>query len=88
MAANDRKFRVFLFHIAAEITKDELDGLKFLCQDDFAKGELESVKKPREFLELLWKGGKICLGNVSYLANLLESTNNIQLANKVKEEGT
>lgn len=88
MAANStRTFRVFLLRIAAEITKDALASLKFLCADDLPKGQLESVTTPREFLELLWEGGKICLGNVSYLADLLENANNIQLANKVKEQG-
>jgi len=87
MATNNRPFRVFLIHVAAEITKDLLKSLKFLCQGDLPKGELESVKEPREFLELLWEKGKIHLGNVSYLADLLESTGNIQLANKLKEQG-
>lgn len=88
MAANGTKtFRVFLLRIAAEITKDALASLKFLCADDLPKGQLESVTTPREFLELLWKGGKICLGNVFYLADLLENAGNIQLANKVKEQG-
>lgn len=84
---SDRTFRVFLLRIAAEITTDLLDSLKFLCQDDLPKGELESVKTPRELLELLWKGDKICLGNVTYLVTLLENVGNIQLANRVREQG-
>ena len=89
MATNDRtEFRGFLLGIADEITKEDLASLKFLCQDDLPKGKLESVKTPLKFLELLMKRGKICLGNVSYLANLLEKANNIQLAIKVKEQGT
>lgn len=87
MAANNRPFRVFLIRFAAEITQGLLESLKFLCQDDFPRRDLESVKEPREFLELLWKKDKIHLGNVSYLADLLESTGNIQLANKLKEQG-
>jgi len=33
---------------------------------------------------LLCERGKICLGNVTYLENLLENAGNKQLANKVK----
>ena len=84
MAANSRAFRVFLFHTAEDITESELDKLKFLCRDDLPKGELESVETPLQFLELLCKRGKICLGNVTYLENLLENAGNKQLANKVK----
>lgn len=84
MAANSRAFRVFLLHIAEDITEDELDKLKFLCQEDLPKGTLESVKTPRAFFELLCERGKICLGNVTYLENLLENAGNKQLANKVK----
>ena len=90
MAANDGTFQGSLLSIADEITKDKLDRLRFLRQDDLPKGKLEAVKIPLEFLELLLKRGKICLGNASYLANLqtCKPANNIQLANKVKEEGT
>jgi len=84
MAANSRAFRVFLLHIAEDITEDELDKLKFLCQEDLPRGTLESVKTPRAFFELLCERGKICLGNVTYLENLLENAGNKQLANKVK----
>ena len=86
-STRDRPFRVFLLRIAAEITKDLLESLKFLCQDDLPKGGLKSVEKPLELLELLLEGGNICLGNVTYLVTLLEKAGNIQLANRVREQG-
>ncbi len=86
-STNDRAFRVFLIEIAREITTEELKNLKFLCEDDLPKGELSSIMSAREFLVALWKGGKICPGDLNYLTNLLETAGNIQLANRVREKG-
>ena len=85
---SEREFRVFLFNIAREITDELLDILKFLCKDDdLAKGEIDSTKTARDFLELLWKGDKISPADVGYLTGILETAGYIQLANLVKERG-
>jgi len=81
------EFNRFLLKIADEITKDELDGMKFLCEDDLPKGRLDSIENPRELLNFLKVRGKIGLDDVSYLVSLLEDIGNIQLANTVMELG-
>lgn len=86
-STNDRAFRVFLFEIAREITTDLLDSLKYLCKDDLPKGELGSIKTAREFLDVLWEGGKIWSGDLNYLTTLLEIAGNIQLANWIRDKG-
>ena len=83
----DRPFRGFLFAIASEITTELLDNLKYLCQDDFPKGELESIKKAQDFLDLLLERGKIKPGDLTYLTTLLETAGNIQLADWIRGEG-
>ncbi len=86
-STNDRAFRVFLFEIALEITTDLLDSLKYLCKDDLPKGKLGSIKTAREFLDVLWEGGKIWPGDLNYLTTLLETAQNIQLANWIRAKG-
>ena len=81
------KFNRFLLEIADEITNDQFDMMKFLCEDDLPKGRLDSIENPREFLNFLRIRGKIGPDDVSYLVSLLEDTGNIQVANTVKELG-
>ena len=84
----EREFRTFLVTLSLEITDELLKTLQFLCKDDdLAEGKIDSTKTPREFLELLWKGGKIWPGDVGYLINHLETAGNKQLANRIKEIG-
>lgn len=87
-STNNRAFRVFLFDIAREITTDSLESLKYLCEDDLPKGELDSIKLARDFLALLWKEGKIWPGDINYLTSLLETAGNFQLASWIREKGT
>ena len=81
------EFNRFLLEIADEITGDQLDRMKFLCENDLPKGRLDSIDNPREFLNFLRTSGKIGRDDVSYLVSLLESIRNIQLADTVKELG-
>jgi len=81
------EFNRLLLEIADEITEDQLDKMKFLCEDDLLKGRLDSIKNQREFLNFLRIRGKIGPDDVSYLVSLLEDIGNIRLADKVKELG-
>lgn len=86
--SKDREFRVFLHTIAREITKEQLNSLKFLSEGDgLAKGEINSVTTPLEFLDLLWEAKKICPDDVGYLHSLLQNAGYEKLADLVKEIG-
>lgn len=86
--SSDRQFRAFVFNIGLKITEEIFHSLKFLCEDDdLTKRKIECAKTPRDFLELLWKEGKIWPGDVGYLTGVLETAGDIQLANWVKESG-
>ena len=82
----DAEFNVSLLEIANEITHDQLEAMKFLCQNDLPIGKLDSIKKPREFLNFLRKTGKIGPDDVTYLVSLLEDIGNILLANAVRRD--
>ena len=89
-ATNGQKnaeFNHFLLEIADEITKDQIDEMKFLCEGDLPKGVLDSIENPREFLNFLRIRGKIGPDDVPYLVSLLEGIGNIQLADIVKGLG-
>ena len=46
---NEAEFSVFLVEIADQITKKEVDEMKFLC-NSLPRGRLEEIKEPREFV--------------------------------------
>ena len=60
--------------------------MKFLCANDLPIGKLDSIKKPREFLNFLRKTDKIGPDDVSYLVSLLEGIGNIPLANAARKD--
>ena len=82
-------FNYFLLQIANEITRKELDDMKFLCEgdDDLPRAKLEPIANPRELLNLLRKSDKIRPGEVMYLVTLLEKVGLVQLAGRVMETG-
>ena len=47
---NEAEFSVFLVEIADQITKEEVDEMKYLCT--LPGGRLEEIKEPREFVNL------------------------------------
>jgi len=85
-STNEAEFSVFLVEIADQITKKEVDEMKFLCTL-LPRGRLEEIKEPREFVNFLRSEGIIWPGNVSFLTWLLDSTRNKRLANLIRERG-
>jgi len=82
---NEAEFSVFLVEIADQITKEEVDEMKYLCT--LPGGRLEEIKEPREFVNFLLREGIIRPGNVGFLTWLLDSTGNKRLANLIRERG-
>ena len=87
---NEAEFNAFLVQIADEITKEELDQMKFLCfelNNNLPRGRLDEIKAPREFVNFLRERGIISPGDVGFLKCLLETTGKIKLANLISERG-
>ena len=85
-------FNAFLVSIADEVTKEELEGMKFLCarqvmRNYLPRGELHAIKNPREFLTYLHQKDKICPEDVSYLVWLLRNVGCNELAASIEIQG-
>ena len=87
---NEGEFNAFLVKIADEITKDELQQMKFLCMEpnnNLPRGKLHEIKEPREFVNFLRQRGKISPEDVGYLIGLLDKSGNTRLADMIRERG-
>ena len=87
---NEAEFNAFLVQIADEITKEELDQMKFLCYElnnNLPRGRLDEIKASREFVNFLRERGIISPGDVGFLKYLSETTGKIKLANLISERG-
>ena len=91
-ARNTAEFNAFLAKIADQITEEELEKMKFLCDrsqtnTSLPRGKLHGIINPREFLSFLHHHDKICLEDVSYLLWLLRNVGRSKLAASVEEQG-
>ena len=87
---NEAEFNAFLVEIADEITKEEVQQMKFLCLEEnnnLPRGRLDEIKEPREFVSFLRQRGKLSPGDVGYLIGLLKNTGNTRLADMIRERG-
>ena len=85
LVRNITEFDAFLVNIADEITKEELDKMKFLCarqnnNNYLPLGKLDAIENQREFLDFLRQQGKIRQDDLSYLEWLLRTVGRIDLA--------
>ena len=91
-ARNTAEFNAFLAQIADQITEEELEKMKFLCDGPqtnnyLPREKLHAIKNPREVLSFLRYHDKICLGDVSYLVWLLRKVGRDELAASIEEQG-
>ena len=85
LVRNITEFDAFLVNIADEITKEELEEMKFLCarqnnNNYLPLGKLDAIENQREFLDFLRQHGKIRQDDMSYLKWLLRTVGRIDLA--------
>ena len=85
LVRNITEFDAFLVNIADEITKEELEEMKFLCarqnnNNYLPLGKLDAIENQREFLDFLRQHGKIRQDDMSYLEWLLRTVGRIDLA--------
>ena len=87
---NEAEFNAFLTEIADEITKEEVQQMKFLClklNSNLPRGRLDEIEEPREFVTFLRRRDIISPGNVGFLTWLLDSAENKRLANMISDRG-
>ena len=85
LVRNITEFDAFSVNIADEITKEELEKMKFLCarqnnNNYLPLGKLDAIENQREFLDFLRQHGKIRQDDMSYLEWLLRTVGRIDLA--------
>ena len=85
------EFDTFLGEIAREITKEELDQMKFICARqcnyNLPRGEFDAIESQHEFLRFLSQQDKICQEDMSYLVWLLRTVGCIKLAVSIEKHG-
>ena len=85
LVRNITEFDAFSVNIADEITKEELEKMKFLCarqnnNNYLPLGKLDAIENQREFLDFLRQQGKIRQDDMSYLEWLLRTVGRKELA--------
>lgn len=60
-----------LQELSNHISSNELEDLKFLCQDVVSEAKINSVTTPLQLFEVLEECGKLSVNDTEYLADLL-----------------
>lgn len=77
------EFSTKLFQIGQELTTDDLDGLKYFCEDIIPAGKWEFFTKPINLLQELERIGKLSEDNPHFLAECLARIGRIDLRDKL-----
>lgn len=72
-----------LLEISNELTPEQLEQIKFLCED-IGKKELEKIDTGTKLFRVLKERGKLALGNIEYLCKLLTEIRRDDLSDKLK----
>ena len=66
-------FRRNILELSRHISIDELEGLKYLCQDVLEETRMNNIKIPLQLFKALEECGKLSINNTEYLVDLLNS---------------
>lgn len=78
------KFNAILLEISNQLTKDQLEGIKFLCRDVVGKREQEKIDSGSKLFQSLTERGKLGVDNKEYLCRLLQEIQRHDLSDKLK----
>ena len=70
-------------HFSNQLTKGDLNKMKFALQDVLSKGKLQNVQEPFELFDLMQEAGLLSEDNLSRLAELLKSAGRLDLSNEL-----
>ena len=76
-------FKSRLMTISTQLTKEDLDNMKFVLEDFLPKGKLQNVQKPHELFSLMIEAGLLSEDNLSRLAEVLKSAGRLDLSNEL-----
>ncbi|KAI3377221.1 hypothetical protein L3Q82_009133 [Scortum barcoo] len=76
-------FNSVLLEISDQLSADQLEQLKFLCQDLIGKREREKISRGQRLFELLMQRGRLGPDNTDYLSQLLTKVHRRDLSDKL-----
>ncbi|XP_030056600.1 FAS-associated death domain protein [Microcaecilia unicolor] len=79
------EFLVLLHSISTNLSKDDLDHLKFLCRENISKRKLENVKSGIDLFGILMEQQEISNDNVDFLLNLLKNLKRGDLVEQLEQ---
>ena len=84
----DMKFRKSLLRISNQLSRQDLELLKFFCENDVPRARMERVRSGTDLFNALEERGKLSARNLSFLVNILGSINRGQLIDScLRDEG-
>ena len=82
------KFRKALLRISGQLSRQDLDYIKFLCEDDVPRSRMERVRSGTDLFNALEERGKLSVKNLAFLVNVLTTINRAPLVDVcLKDEG-
>ena len=88
MSVINMKYRKSLLGISNQLTRQDLDLLKFMCEQDVPKSRMERVVSGTDLFNALEERGKLSVKNLGYLADILRSIGRSNLVeNYLRSDG-
>lgn len=76
-------FKALLLEISNQLSKDQLDKLKYLCQDEIGKRQTEKIDNGISLFTTLTERGKLGADNTELLGQLLSEIRREDLLQKL-----
>ncbi|XP_071329003.1 FAS-associated death domain protein [Trachinotus anak] len=80
---NSSDFQAVLLKISDQLSSEELDKMKFLCQNVIGKKDLEKISTGSKLFQLLMERGKLGPDNTEYLSERLLNIQRHDLSDKL-----
>lgn len=77
------KFKTVLLDISDQLSEDQLDKLKYLCQDEIGKRRTETIDSGIKLFDALYERGKLGEDNTELLGHLLTQIRRDDLLQKL-----
>lgn len=78
------QFNAVLLQISNELSREQLEQMKFLCKDMIGKKERETIDTGVKIFRVLEERGKLGADNTDYLCQLLTEIRRHDLSEKIK----
>ncbi len=80
-------FRKALLRISSQLSRQDLDYIKFLSEDDVPRSKMERVRSGTDLFNALQERGKLSSKDLGFLVQILRAINRIKLVDVLKDEG-